>query len=148
MSVIRITKIFSFEMAHALWNYDGDCKNIHGHSYKLYVTITGIPVNDCTDPKYGMVLDFIDISKIVKSTIISKFDHALIISQEAASEHTPLINQLSDRLIITSFQPTAENILIHFADILKRSIPDNVKLHSLKLQETETSFAEWVADDN
>ena len=41
MAVIRVTKSFSFEMAHALWNYDGPCKNIHGHSYKLFVTVKG-----------------------------------------------------------------------------------------------------------
>ncbi|HQH18564.1 MAG TPA: 6-carboxytetrahydropterin synthase, partial [Bacteroidales bacterium] len=58
MAVIRITKEFKFEMAHALWGYDGPCKNIHGHSYYLYVTIIGSPINNPQSPKNGMVIDY------------------------------------------------------------------------------------------
>ncbi len=66
MQNIRITKIFHFEMAHALNNYDGLCRNIHGHSYKLRVTLIGQPSNDKTSPKKGMLIDFSDIKKIVR----------------------------------------------------------------------------------
>jgi 6-pyruvoyltetrahydropterin/6-carboxytetrahydropterin synthase len=54
MNKIRVSKEFHFEMAHALWNYDGPCKNIHGHSYKLIVTVIGTPLNDPNNPKNGM----------------------------------------------------------------------------------------------
>lgn len=134
-------------MAHALWNYDGACKNIHGHSYKLYVTLIGNIKNDKTSPKNGMVIDFSDINNIVKSAIINKFDHALVISEDAVY-NSQLLNQLSEKIIITGFQPTVENLLIYFTDILNNKIPDHVKLYSLKLQETETSYAEWFSDDN
>ncbi|MBP7509547.1 MAG: 6-carboxytetrahydropterin synthase, partial [Prolixibacteraceae bacterium] len=46
MAKIRVTKYYDFEMAHALWNYDGLCKNIHGHSYKLHITVIGEPIDD------------------------------------------------------------------------------------------------------
>ena len=57
MSTIRVTKSFSFETAHALYGYDGLCKNIHGHSYKLYVTVIGTPITDSSNVKFGMVID-------------------------------------------------------------------------------------------
>jgi 6-pyruvoyltetrahydropterin/6-carboxytetrahydropterin synthase len=58
MSIIRITKEFQFEMAHALLGHDGPCKNIHGHSYKLDVTVKGKVKQNTTDPDEGMVVDF------------------------------------------------------------------------------------------
>jgi len=69
MSIIRITKRFNFEAGHALHGYEGKCKNIHGHSYKLDVTVQGIPIKDRSNPKYGMVIDFADLKKIVKEEI-------------------------------------------------------------------------------
>jgi 6-pyruvoyltetrahydropterin/6-carboxytetrahydropterin synthase len=65
-AIIRVTKEFSFEMAHALWNYDGPCRNVHGHSYRLFVTLTGTPAIDQQNPKNGMVIDFTDNKNIVK----------------------------------------------------------------------------------
>ena len=77
--VIRITKEFKFEMAHALKDYDGPCRNIHGHSYEMKVTVSGTPVDDKNNPKLGMVMDFGDLKKIVRETIIEVFDHALVL---------------------------------------------------------------------
>ena len=61
---IRITKQFNFETAHALYGYDGLCKNVHGHSYKLYVTVIGDPIDDTNHKKNGMLIDFSDLKKI------------------------------------------------------------------------------------
>ena len=80
-SVIRVTKEFSFEMAHALWNYDGPCRNVHGHSYRLFVTLYGIPVEEQDNPKNGMVIDFSDLKKIVKKEIVDVFDHSVVVSR-------------------------------------------------------------------
>ena len=66
-SIIRVTKEFSFEMAHALWNYDGPCRNVHGHSYRLFVTLYGKPLEEQDNPKNGMVIDFSDLKRIVKA---------------------------------------------------------------------------------
>ena len=69
MTIIRVTREFSFEMAHVLKGYDGPCKNVHGHSYHLFVTLSGIPVNDKSDPKNGMVIDFNVISEIGRAHV-------------------------------------------------------------------------------
>ena len=67
MTKIRVTKSFGFETGHALYGYDGLCKNVHGHSYKLYVTVIGSPIDDQNHVKNGMVIDFKDLKTIVKS---------------------------------------------------------------------------------
>ena len=73
--MVRITKEFKFEMAHALHGYDGLCKNIHGHSYKLCVTVKGKIKNNKGNSKDGMVLDFDILKSIVKPEIINKYGH-------------------------------------------------------------------------
>ena len=148
MAKIRVTKKFSFEMAHALWNYDGPCRNIHGHSYVLSVTLIGEPINDINHPKNGMVVDFGDIKKWVRQSIVDDFDHSLLISGEADTENVSASLQMFNRLKIMNFQPTCENLLIYIAEVIRKQLPENIHLYSLKLKETATSFAEWYADDN
>jgi 6-pyruvoyltetrahydropterin/6-carboxytetrahydropterin synthase len=148
MPVIRVTKQFSFEMAHALWNYDGACKNIHGHSYLLSVTVTGTPVPDPEDPKYGMVIDFSVLKKIVKENIIAELDHALLISSHSKPDELNAGMQMFSKLNLVPFQPTCENLLSYIAERLTLLLPETAKLHSLTLRETPTSYAEWHASDN
>ena len=148
MNKVRVTKEFNFEIAHALWNYDGPCKNIHGHSYKLFVTIIGAPINDERDPKNGMVIDFGDLKQIVKQEIVDELDHAVILNSKAIANIPKEISQMFERRLILDYQPTCENLVIDFAQRIKKRLPEQLKLFSLKLHETETSFAEWYASDN
>ena len=149
MSTIRITKQFNFETGHALYGYDGKCKNVHGHSYKLSVTVIGQPIADSSQVKYGMVIDFSDLKKIVKEEIVDVFDHATVFNQN--TPHIELAKELKERdhhVILVDYQPTSEMMVIDFADKIKKRLPKNIALFSLRLQETETSFAEWFASDN
>ena len=149
MNIIRITKIFNFETGHALYGYDGKCKNVHGHSYKLSVTVIGNPITDSNNVKYGMVIDFSDLKKIVKEEIVDLFDHATVFNQN--TPHIELAKELQQRnhhVILVDYQPTSENMVIDFAQKTKSRLPKNIQLFSLKLQETESSFAEWFAHDN
>ena len=149
MSKIRITKQFSFETGHALYGYDGKCRNVHGHSYKLYVTVIGTPITEASNVKYGMVIDFSDLKNIVKSEIVDIFDHATVFNKN--TPHVELAKELGDRghnVLLVNYQPTSEMMVIDFAEKIKKYLPQNIQLHSLKLQETDTSFAEWYASDN
>jgi 6-pyruvoyltetrahydropterin/6-carboxytetrahydropterin synthase len=149
MSNIRITKQFSFETGHALYGYDGKCKNVHGHSYKLSVTVIGKPISDNSNVKFGMVIDFSDLKKIVKEEIVDIFDHATVFNKN--TPHVELAAELKNRghhVILVDYQPTSENMVTDFAQKIKSRLPAYIKLHSLKLQETDTSFAEWYASDN
>jgi len=147
-TVIRVTKEFSFEMAHALWNYDGPCRNVHGHSYRLFVTLSGIPSDDPQDPKNGMVMDFSDLKDIVKREIISLFDHAITISEDYDREKMEAFKKMFGNTVVVGYQPTCENLVTDFASRIKKKLPEKTRLHSLKLYETATSFAEWHASDN
>ncbi|MND91878.1 6-pyruvoyl tetrahydropterin synthase [compost metagenome] len=149
MSNIRITKQFSFETGHALYGYDGKCKNVHGHSYKLSVTVIGTPIMNRNDVKFGMVIDFTDLKKIVKEEIVDQFDHATVFNE--TTPHIELANELKNRghhVILVDYQPTSENMVIDFSQRIMGRLPEGIKLFSLKLQETDSSFAEWFASDN
>ena len=149
MSTIRITKRFSFETGHALYGYDGKCRNVHGHSYKLYVTVIGHPISDTTHVKLGMVIDFSDLKVIVKNKIVDVFDHATVFNKN--TPHVELAKELSDRghnVLLVDYQPTSEMMIIDFANVIKQELPSHIKLHSLKLQETDSSYAQWFASDN
>lgn len=148
MAIIRLTKEFSFEAAHALGGYDGPCREIHGHSYRLFVTIKGEPSTDPMNPKQGMVMDFGVLKKIVHEEIISRFDHALVLRSTADKELLKLLTAQFDNLIEVDYQPTCENMLDDFSRRITSRLPEGVTLHSLRLHETASSYAEWFAEDN
>lgn len=147
-STIRVTREFSFEMAHVLTNYDGPCKNVHGHSYRLFVTLSGVPLNDKTNPKNGMVIDFTELKNIVLKNIVNQFDHSVVISGDSDPEKIEMMSKTFGNTVIVDYQPTCENLVADFAEKLKKKLPGEVVLHSLKLYETAKSFAEWFAEDN
>tara|TARA_B100000963_G_scaffold149174_1_gene130064 strand:+ start:305 stop:754 length:450 start_codon:yes stop_codon:yes gene_type:complete len=145
---VRVTKQFKFETGHAIYGYDGLCKNIHGHSFKLDVTIIGQPIADPDHVKNGMVIDFGDLKTIVNKEIVQPFDHAIVLNVK--SPHKEIADEMEIRghkVLRVSYQPTCEMIIIDFALKLKSKLPDHLKLYSLKLRETETAFAEWYSDD-
>ena len=145
---IRITKEFKFEMAHALKDYDGLCRNIHGHSYELKVTIAGKPITDENSPKLGMVMDFGDLKKIVREQIVDRYDHALVLYNKMPAS---LINELKknfERIIIKDYNPTSELMIQDFAQLIQAKLPKPLKLKYVLLRETVTSYAEWFAEDN
>jgi len=149
MKQIRITKIFSFETGHALYGYDGKCRNVHGHSYKLNVTVIGTPIAESGHVKLGMVIDFSDLKKIVEEEIVDVFDHATVFNKN--TPHKELAKELNDRghnVLLVDYQPTSEMMILDFAEKLNKRLPENIRLHSLRLQETESSYAEWHAEDN
>lgn len=148
MSKIRITKEFTFETGHALYGYDGKCRNVHGHSYKLSVTVIGTPINDPNHVKHGMVIDFTDLKKIVKEEIVDPYDHATVFNKN--TPHVELAQELSQRgheVILADYQPTSEMMILDFAEKIKKRLPDHIALFSLTLRETATSYAEWFAGD-
>jgi 6-pyruvoyltetrahydropterin/6-carboxytetrahydropterin synthase len=147
-SIIRVTREFTFEMAHVLWNYDGPCRNVHGHSYRLFVTISGVPVNDEQNPKNGMVIDFSDLKAIVLKEIINVFDHAVVVSKDFDKDKIAMFKETFGNTVIVDYQPTCENLVADFAWRIKKLMPAGTKIHSLKLFETAKSYAEWFAADN
>ena len=147
-SLIRVTREFSFEMAHVLRNYDGPCRNVHGHSYRLFVTLSGTPVENDADPKNGMVIDFCDLNDIVFKKIINQFDHSVVVSKDFDKEKKEMMTKTFGNTVIVDYQPTCENLVTDFAERLRNEMPEGIGLHSLRLYETAKSYAEWFASDN
>lgn len=124
--MLTITKIFNFEACHHLPHYVGACHNLHGHSYKLEVTVRGKRTEDMSKSHCGMIMDFKDLKKIIEE-VAGKYDH-------------------SD--LNTYFKnPTAENMVEKIAgDIEFGLIPyEGVRLVSCRLWETADSYAEYRA---
>jgi 6-pyruvoyltetrahydropterin/6-carboxytetrahydropterin synthase len=144
--MISITKKFYFEMAHALDGYNGACRNIHGHSYELHVTIKASShLDDYLSPP-GFLIDFKLLKQLVKLTVIEKFDHKLVLSKTFLNRYPGIISQKN--LEILEFEPSVENLLIYVQNSISKALPSIVKLRALKLYETKDSYAEWTADTN
>lgn len=145
---IRISRNFSFDMAHALHNYQGPCKNIHGHTYHFRVTLLGLPIQKAGSTYDGMVADFGEIKRIVKETIIDKFDHALVLNHDSPISNSKEIKDECEKLIVLPFQPTCENLLTYFISLLHPKFIKEMELISARLDETTNSYAEWYKSDN
>ena len=140
---LRLTKEFSFEMAHALVGYDGACREIHGHSYRLFVTVEGAPCTDSTHPKFGMAVDFGDLKRAVSEAVVSRYDHSFMIRRTAESEEViEVLGRHFSKIYAVDWQPTCENLAHHFADLIRPRLPEGIRLAAIKLHETATSYVE------
>ena len=147
--MIRLTKEFTFESAHALDGYDGKCREIHGHSYRLFVTVKGTPSCNESDPKLGMVMDFGDLKAIVAREVIDRLDHSFVLRDTENNRSLyQMLNERFGNVVMVPYQPTCENMLADFAARIGSALPEGVTLHSLRLHETASSYAEWYAEDN
>lgn len=145
---LRVTKIFDFETAHALWGYDGKCKDIHGHSYKLSVSISGDRVSDPNNTKFGMIIDFGDLKAIVKKHVVDVFDHCLLVNGNTPHKKYAEVENGFSKIMLCDYQPTCENMLADMVERIKNNLPKHVTLKYVKLQETATSCSEWFLEDN
>lgn len=129
-------------------NYNGPCKNLHGHSYELFVTVSGEPENSGNSAEEGMVIDFKKLKDIVNKTIINEFDHSLVLQDKCPSELLEKMRHTFPKINLVSFPPTSENLVLLFARRIQKLLGGKVLLHHLKLQETGSSFVEYYAEDN
>jgi 6-pyruvoyltetrahydropterin/6-carboxytetrahydropterin synthase len=141
--MITITKIFRFEMAHAIFGYMGKCENIHGHSYVLHVTVTNSLRDDGFIPATGFILDFKELKKIVNEKVIEELDHRLVLSDEYLKSNSVFVPV--ENIFKWKVEPSAENILVYIRRQIEMALPEEIKLMKLKLNETADSYAEWIA---
>jgi len=139
--MLQVTRIFRFEMAHAIHGYTGACRHIHGHSYELHVSARQVNLIDNYLPAPGFVMDFKDLKHLMEP-IINSLDHKLILSREYLNNHTGLAEL--ENLVTWEHEPSAENILTFIRLGLQKTLPQNIELHKLKIYETKNSYAEWV----
>lgn len=137
--MFRVSKEFSFDMAHILDGHDGKCRNLHGHTYKLQVEVSGDLYQQ--GPKKGMVMDFADLKDIVKTLILEPMDHAFIYdtSSERECKIAALLNELDSKTFGMPSRTTAEEMARFIFNRLKSELP----LSAVRLWETPTSFCEY-----
>lgn len=143
--MLQLTKIFYFEMAHAIHNYPGACQYIHGHSYELHVTVVAYENPIDYIPAPGFIIDFKEIKSLVNATVIKLLDHKLLLSQSFLLQNPSFSAQ--ENIVSWPVEPTAENILLFIKKILTETLSTQIKLSQLKLYETKDSYAEWINDD-
>ena len=119
MGRVYLTSEFTFDAAHRLLDYEGKCSQMHGHTYRLQVTVCGIP-----DLVTGILIDFCELKDLVNKNIIDIVDHA----------------NLSDLFVINT---TAEKLCVWAWGVLKPLLPDDVRLDEIKLWETPTCHATY-----
>ncbi|KGQ42295.1 6-carboxy-5,6,7,8-tetrahydropterin synthase [Gallibacterium anatis] len=139
--MLKVAKEFSFDMAHLLDGHDGKCQNLHGHTYKLQVIVSG--ETEDNGAKKGMVIDFADLKRAVNELIISPMDHAFIYDQSSERETkiAQLLQQLNSKTFALPVRSTAENLVQFIFQRLQENV--SFHLHSVRLWETPTSFAEY-----
>lgn len=142
--MMLLTKIFHFDMAHVLKDYDGPCRNIHGHSYELRVTVKGEPINDPQSPKNGMVMDLHDLKCLVNEQIVNRLDHAFVLSSAIPTDFLEIVQRDFEKVVVVDYQPTSENLILDMVHRLQKVLPQQVTLHKIMLQETPGSYVEWV----
>lgn len=133
-----VTKTVKFDAAHILTNHSGLCKNLHGHTYRVDITVAGGEGSS----KDGMVIDFKDLKNIATSVICDRFDHSFIYNSNSAGEVeiASLVEKYAMRTVRLSFRSTAENLAKYFFEELSVHIP---AVYSVRVWETAESFAEY-----
>ncbi len=139
--MFRVSKEFSFDMAHLLDGHDGKCQNLHGHTYKLQVEVAGDLLVD--GAKKSMVMDFSDLKAVVKKAILGPMDHAFIYDQtsERESKIAMLLQELQSKTFGVNFRTTAEEMARFIFQRLKYD--EKLPISAIRLWETPTSFCEY-----
>lgn len=135
---MKIAKEFRWEMGHRLPDHFGQCKNIHGHSYKMIVEFEG------ELDKNEMIIDYYDVEKII-NPIIEKLDHAFMVNKNDQIV-LELLNRMNSKKVVVDFHSTAENICLYLLnEVKKASLPENVSSIKVRVYETEFDYAEETA---
>jgi len=150
--MLTVTKEYSWAMAHMLAGHPGLCKNIHGHNYKMEVTVSRLNIehegfndDESSFKRTGMVIDFKDLKKIVNEGLVAKLDHAFMYNQfstdDVELEVASLLENHGKKVFKVNYRPTAENMAKHFFKFLNARMPIGINVTRVKLYETDTSYA-------
>lgn len=145
--MLEITKEFTFDSAHMLPNHEGKCRNLHGHTYKLQITITSRGIVS-QGPEEGMLIDFGNLSRIIKESVVEPWDHAFLCNTTSNNafekELEDLCLRYKKKIVLLDYEPTAELMVLKIRDILQKAMaPTRVYPSRIRLYETPTSYAEW-----
>lgn len=130
-----VTKEITFDSGHRLSRYIGKCYMLHGHTYKLQVTVQSNELDS-----NGFVIDFTDLKAVLK-TVTDKIDHRTLLYSEDPMNKELVSNLPDEWFVLVEFEPTVENIAKYLYEQIKKEIPNVV---NIRLWETPTSFADYA----
>lgn len=144
--MITISKTFEWDMGHRVTNHVSECKNLHGHRYKMIVEISGSMNSVRGASNEGMIVDFADFKKSVESNVVTVMDHSFMFW-----ENDQLMRFIADqnktlKWNSVPFVPTAECIAQYCAEKIMNALKNDflgIELKSLQIYETPTSMAAW-----
>lgn len=143
--MLTVTKTVRFDAAHILTNHQGMCRNLHGHTYRVDVSVRHVPTAPEPNAPADMVIDFKDLKKVIEETVVSRFDHAFIYNETSSAEGdiASVVAKHGMRTVALPWRSTAENLARHFFTELSARVPG---ISSVKVWETPDSCAEYNAD--
>lgn len=125
----------SFDSAHFLEKYEGKCRNIHGHRWKVVIEVKGDKLND-----QGFIMDFGEIKMHLKE-LVSLYDHALLIERRSMDKEKLEWLKQEHHVIELDFIPTAENLSQYFYQKLKEKI---ININSVTVFETPNNLVKYT----
>jgi len=143
---MQITTRLEFDAGHRIPNHKSQCRNLHGHRYAIEITLSGDLVSQKNASENGMVMDFSDVKRIAKESVVDVWDHAFLVHKEDKTV-LDFLNSLSNhKTVVFSSVPTAENMAAEAFKILKNQYKDtygnHLKLERVRLYETPNSWAD------
>lgn len=143
---MQITTRLEFDAGHRIPDHKSQCRNLHGHRYALEITLSGDIISQNEVSENGMVMDFSDVKKIARESVVDLWDHAFLVYKEDRSVLDFLNSLPNHKTVIFPCVPTAENMAAEAFRILKHQYKDtygnHLKLERVRLYETPNSWAD------
>jgi 6-pyruvoyltetrahydropterin/6-carboxytetrahydropterin synthase len=146
MSEFQITRRLEFDAGHRIPNHDGQCRHLHGHRYRIEVTLSGKLVQTAGSPDEGMMMDFGLIKNIMQEHIVTPWDHSFFVAKSDQLLIDFLNSIPGHKTTILNSIPTAENLAKAAFDILQPKLSEaydgRIRLKQLRLYETPNCWAD------
>ena len=143
---MQITTRLEFDAGHRIPNHKSQCRNLHGHRYVLEITLSGDIIAQKEVSEDGMVMDFSDVKKIARESVVDVWDHAFLVFKGDQVVLDFLNSLPNHKTVIFPTVPTAENMAAEAFKILKNQYQDtygnHLKLERVRLYETPNSWAD------
>lgn len=143
---MQITTRLEFDAGHRIPDHKSQCRNLHGHRYALEITLSGDIISQQEVSENGMVMDFSDVKKIARESVVDLWDHAFLVYKDDKAVLDFLNSLPNHKTVIFPCVPTAENMAAEAFRVLKHQYKDtygnHLKLERVRLYETPNSWAD------
>ena len=147
-----ISSKLEFDAGHRIPSHNSHCRHLHGHRYAIEITLSGNIITDEGIANQGMIMDYSEVKRIAKDTLINKWDHAFLVYSGDIQVLKFLQSIKDHKTVILDKPPTAENLALIAFDILDHAYIDNyennLRLEKIRLYETPNCWADAIRKEN